>query len=120
MSFNQSNKEQSYKYYKGTFRRITIDYNNGKNSLGPTDKESLYQYCANHFEYILRNKDDTHVFQIPKRFLKTFDYNSRYEFEENVLDPILKKLCIKYRQDFDKVQRKIFENKCISYEEDFN
>lgn len=74
--------------------------------------------CTDSFEHIVRNNDYTHVFQIPKRLLKFFDCICQSEFEEKVLIPILRKLCVQYGQDFEQVQKKIFENGCISYRED--
>ena len=120
MTRNQYNNSLSYKHYLGSFKKDTIDYHVGKNRLEPWDKDSLIEYCIGNFEYILRNNDYTHVFQIPKRFLKFFQCKDQPEFEEKFLIPILRKLCVKYGQDLEQVQEKIFENKCISYEEDFN
>ncbi|WP_458718826.1 AbrB/MazE/SpoVT family DNA-binding domain-containing protein [Candidatus Nitrosocosmicus sp. R] len=119
-NYNQFNNNLSYKNYHGSFRKDTIDYNVGKDRLEPGDKDSLTEYCTDKFKHILENEDYIHVFQIPKTFLKFFDCSCKSEFEEKVLIPILRKLCIKYGLDFEQVQTKIFENECISYEEDFN
>jgi hypothetical protein len=119
-TFNISNKGPSYKHSHGSFKKNTNDYLVEKNSLEPWDKNSLAEYCTDNLEHMLRNEDYTHVFQILKKFLKFFECNSQKEFEEKVLIPILRKLCVKYRQNLEQVQAKIFENECISYEEDFN
>ena len=113
-NYNQFNNNLSYKNYHGSFRKDTIDYNVGKDRLEPWDKDSITEYCTDNFEHILENENYMHVFQISKTFLKFFDCGCKSEFEEKVLIPILRKLCVKYEQDFDKVQTKIFENDCIS------
>jgi hypothetical protein len=120
MSYNQFYNNPSYKHYPGPFKKDTNDYHVGKNGLEPWDKDSLTDYCIGNFEYILRNDDYTHVLIITKKFLKIFDCNYPFEFEENVLKPILRKLCIEYKQDFETVQKRIFENESISYKEDIN
>ncbi len=120
MSYNQFNNNRSYKHFHGPFRKDTYDYHVGKDRLEPWDKDSLTEDCTDNFEHILRNNDYTHVFQISKGFLKFFECNSQTEFEEEVLIPILRRLCVKYGQDFEQVQKKIVENECISYEENFN
>jgi hypothetical protein len=120
MSYNQFNNNRSYKHFHGPFRKDTYDYHVGKDRLEPWNKDSLTADCTDNFEHILRNNDYTHVFQISKGFLKFFECNSQTEFEEEVLIPILRRLCVKYGQDFEQVQKKIVENECISYEENFN
>ena len=97
-NYNQLNNDRGYKNYQCSFIKDTIDYHVGKDSLEPWDKNSLTNDCNDNFEHILRNNDYTHVFQISKRFLKFFECNGQTEFEEKVLIPILRKLCIKYGQ----------------------
>ncbi|CAN5776003.1 hypothetical protein BH23THE1_BH23THE1_18020 [soil metagenome] len=120
MLFNQFNENSSYKYFHGSFKRNTIDFHIGKKSLESWDKESVTEYCTNDIDHILRNNDYTHEFIILKKFLKLFECNCQFEFEEKVLDPILRKLCKKHDRKFEEVQKKVFENECISYEENFN
>lgn len=120
VTYNPINNSPSYKHFHGSFWKDTNDYHVGKDRLEPWDKYSLTKAWTDNFENILRNNDYTHVFQISKGFLKFFECNSQTEIEENVLIPILRKLCCKYELDFEQVQKKIFENDCISYKEDFN
>jgi hypothetical protein len=120
VSYNQFNNNRSYKHFRKTFRKNTDDFFVGTRSLESWDEESITEYCTNHIENLLKHKDYTSVFQIPKWFLKLFGCSRQTEFEEKVLFPILWKLCVKYGQDLEQVQKKIFENECISYKEDFN
>lgn len=120
MNSNLIYKRPSYKYFHGSFKKDTNDYHVGKNELKPWDKDSFTEYSIRNFEYILRNNEYTHRIRISKRYLKFFDCSCQSEFEENVLKPILRKLCRKYKQDVENVQKKIVENECISYKEDFN
>ncbi len=119
MTSNPSNNRLSYKHFHGSFKKDTIDYHVGRNSLEPWDKESVIEYCIENVEHIVDNDGYTDVFAISKRFLKFFDCSCQSEFEEKILNPILRKLCVKYEEDFEQVQKKIVENDCVSYEENF-
>lgn len=114
-NYNQFNKDLRYKYYLGSFKKNAIDYHTGKKSLEPWNEESVTKYCTNNINHILSNDDYTHEFIILKKFLILFECNDQSEFEEKVLIPILRKLCIKYEEDFEQVQKKIVENECVSY-----
>lgn len=116
--YNQLKATPSYKYFYGTFKKDIFDFHFGKKTLDCLDEKSVIQPCINNFDYKLRYDDYVHNFKTLKKYLKFFGYNSRFEFEEKVLNPIIMNLSSKYGQEFEKIQRKISES--ISYEENFN
>lgn len=118
MSYNQFTDILSYKHYHDTFKKNTVDFYIGKESLEPWDKESVIDYCTDNFEHMIRYNDYTHEFEISKIFFIFFECNYRFEFEEKVLDSILRNLCNKYNRKFEEVQKK--SAKCVSYGENFN
>lgn len=120
MSYNQFNNNRSYKHIHGSFKKNTNDYHVGKNGLEPWDRESFSEYCIHNLEYIVRNNDYSHVVPIRKKFLNLFECICQSEFEDKVLNPILRKLCKLYELEWEEVHKRLYENKCVSYEENFN